>query len=38
MKMYILRVDGLVVGKVELSPEEVKILSKEPGIIVERAQ
>ena len=34
MKMYILKVDGFVVGKIELSIEEVKGLNNEPGILV----
>lgn len=34
MKTYIVKVDGFVIGKMELSREEVKLLDNDPGVIV----
>lgn len=34
MKTYIVKVDGFVIGEVELTREEVKLLNNDPGVIV----
>jgi hypothetical protein len=38
MKSYLLKVDGLTVGIVELYPEEVKEMSKDTSIIIKEVK
>lgn len=34
MKEYIVKIDGLIIGAVELTPEEVKAINQEQDIII----